>query len=89
MAVLHQAFFDKTEGLSRVMFSSMDESWCSMRCYCASLSGPLASCSWGSNMGQLVTDSRFLMASPYSSQVRLTGPEGSLPFFKEKPWIVH
>ena len=39
-------------------------------------------------MGQLVTDSRFLAASPYSSWVRSTGPEGSLSFFKEKPWIV-
>jgi hypothetical protein len=39
-------------------------------------------------MGQLVTDFRFLMASPYSSQVRLTGPEGLLPFFEEKPWTV-
>ena len=39
-------------------------------------------------MGQLVTDFRFLMASPYSSRVRLTGPEGSLSFFEEKPWIV-
>jgi hypothetical protein len=39
-------------------------------------------------MGQLVTDSRFLMASPYSSQVRSTGSEGSLPFFEEKPWTM-
>jgi hypothetical protein len=39
-------------------------------------------------MGQLVTDSRFLTASPYSSQVRSTGPEGSSPFFKEKPWTM-
>ena len=39
-------------------------------------------------MGQLVTDSRFLAASPYSSQVRSIGPEGSLPFFKEKPWTM-
>ena len=36
-------------------------------------------------MGQLVTNSRFLMASPYSSWVCSTGPEGSLPFFEEKP----
>ena len=42
--------------------------------------------SWGSGVGQLVTDSRFLTAGPYSSQVRSTGPEGSLPFFEEKPW---
>jgi hypothetical protein len=40
-------------------------------------------------MGQLVTNSRFLMANSYSSQVRLTGPEGSSPFFEEKPWTVH
>ena len=39
-------------------------------------------------MGQLVTDSKFLTASPYSSRIRLTGPKGSLPFFEEKPWIV-
>ena len=39
-------------------------------------------------MGQLVTDSKFLMASPYSSLVRSTGPKGSLPFFEEKPWTV-
>jgi hypothetical protein len=49
--------------------------------------GP-SSRSWGSGMGQLVTDSRLLMASPYSSQVYSTGLEGSLPFFEEEPWIV-
>jgi hypothetical protein len=27
----------------------------------------LSSHSWGSSMGQLVTDSKFLMANPYSS----------------------
>jgi hypothetical protein len=36
-------------------------------------------------MNQLVIDSRFLVASPYSSQVYSTGPKGSLPFFEEKP----
>jgi hypothetical protein len=40
-------------------------------------------------MGQLVTDSRFLMASPYSSRVHSTGPEGLSLFFEEKPWTVH
>jgi hypothetical protein len=35
-------------------------------------------------MGQLVTDSRFLMASPHSYRVRSTGAEGSLPFFEKK-----
>jgi hypothetical protein len=40
-------------------------------------------------MGQLVTDSRFLMASSYSSQTRSTGSEGSTPLFEEKPWAVH
>jgi hypothetical protein len=44
--------------------------------------------SWGSSMGQLVTNSIFLTVSPYSSQVRSTGPEGSSPFFEEKPWTV-
>jgi hypothetical protein len=39
-------------------------------------------------MGQLVTDSKFLTASPYSSPVRSTSPEGSLSFFNEKPWTV-
>ena len=39
-------------------------------------------------MGQLVTNSRFLVANPYSSWVYSTGPKGSLPFFKEKPWTV-
>ena len=39
-------------------------------------------------MGQLVTDSRFLTANPYSFRVRSTGPKGSLPFFKEKPWTM-
>jgi hypothetical protein len=38
-------------------------------------------------MGQLVTDSKFPAANPYSSQARLTGLEGLSPFFKEKPWI--
>ena len=37
-------------------------------------------------MGQLVTDSEFLMASPYSFRVHCTGPKGSLPFFEENPW---
>jgi hypothetical protein len=37
----------------------------------------------GSSMGQLVIDSKFLMASPYSSQVCLIGPDGSLPFFEK------
>jgi hypothetical protein len=40
-------------------------------------------------MGQLVIDSRFLTASPYSSQIRSTSPKGSSPFFEEKPWTVH
>ena len=37
-------------------------------------------------MGQLVTDSRLLAVSPYSSWVYLAGPKGSLPFFEKKPW---
>jgi hypothetical protein len=37
-------------------------------------------------MGLLVTDSRFLVSSPYSSRGRSTSPEGSLPFYGEKPW---
>jgi hypothetical protein len=40
-------------------------------------------------MGQLVTDSRFLTTSPYISQIRSTGLEGSSPFFEKKPWTVH
>ena len=51
----------------------------------ASPSGAPTSCLWGSSMGQLVTDSRFSVANPYSSQVRSTGPKGSLPFFEKKP----
>ena len=39
-------------------------------------------------MGQLVADSRFSAVNPYSSRVRSTGPEGSLPFFEKKPWII-
>jgi hypothetical protein len=39
-------------------------------------------------MGQLVTNSRFLTASPYISQVHLTGPKGSLLFSEENPWTV-
>ena len=27
-----KCFFDKTEGLSRAMFSSVDEAWCSVSC---------------------------------------------------------
>jgi hypothetical protein len=42
----------------------------------------------GSGVGQLVTDSRFSMADPFSYQVRSTGPDGSLPFFEEKPKIM-
>ena len=34
-------------------------------------------------MGQLVTDSKLLAVSPYSSWVHLAGPKGSLPFFEE------
>jgi hypothetical protein len=49
----------------------------------------LGSHSWGFGIGQLVTNSKFLTTSPYSSQVRSTGPEDSLPFFEEKPWTVH
>ena len=40
----------------------------------------------GSDMGLLVTDSRFLTASPYSSWIRSSGHKGLLPFFEEKPW---
>jgi hypothetical protein len=40
-------------------------------------------------MGQLVTDSRFLTVSPYSSRVCSTSLKGSSPFFEEKPWTVH
>jgi hypothetical protein len=43
----------------------------------------------GSDMGQLVTNSRFSVANPYSSQIRSTGPNGSFLFFEEKQWIVH
>jgi hypothetical protein len=74
--VFPQALFDKMDGLSRAMFFSLDESWCSMSCYQASSSGALASRSRGSGMGQLVTDFRFLTISPYSSQVRSSGPKG-------------
>jgi hypothetical protein len=37
-------------------------------------------------MGQLVTDSKFPVSSPYSSRGRSTGPEGSLPLCGKKPW---
>jgi hypothetical protein len=40
-------------------------------------------------MGQLVTSSRFLMSSSYSSRTRSTSSEGSMPLFEEKPWAVH
>jgi hypothetical protein len=40
-------------------------------------------------MGQLVTDSRFLTASSYSSWTRSTGSEGSMHLFKEKPWAAY
>jgi hypothetical protein len=42
----------------------------------------------GIRRGQLVTDSKLSTAEPYSYQVRSTGPDGSLPFFEEKPWIM-
>jgi hypothetical protein len=48
--------------------------------------GP-GSCSQGSGLGRLATDSMFLTTNPYSSRVRPTSPGGSLPFFKEKPWF--
>ena len=34
-------------------------------------------------MGQLVINSRFSVANPYSSRVRSTGSKGSLPFFEK------
>jgi hypothetical protein len=40
------------------------------------------------HLGCYMIDSRFLTVSPYSSQVRSTGSEGSSPFFEEKPWTV-
>jgi hypothetical protein len=40
-------------------------------------------------MGQLVTDSRFLTASSYSSRTHSTGSKGSMPLFKEKPWAAY
>jgi hypothetical protein len=45
--------------------------------------------SWGSVVGQLVTDSRLSTTNLYSSRARLTGPEGSLSSCEGKPWIVH
>jgi hypothetical protein len=42
----------------------------------------------GSSLGQLVIDSKLSTADPYSYQVRSTSPDGSLPFFREKPGIV-
>jgi len=36
----------------------------------------------------LVIDSRFLAVDPYSSWVRSIGPEGYVPFFEEKPWVI-
>ena len=32
VVILPQAFFDKIEGQSRAMFSSMDKSWCLVSC---------------------------------------------------------
>jgi hypothetical protein len=49
--------------------------------------GP-SSLSRGSGLGQLVTNSKLSMTIPYSYQVRSIGPDGLLPFFEEKPWIV-
>jgi hypothetical protein len=46
----------------------------------------LGSHSWGSSLGRLAIDSKFLMADPYSSRVHSTGLGCSLPFFEEKPW---
>jgi len=51
-------------------------------------SGAPAPPSRGSVLGQLVIDSRFLAVNPYSSRVRSNGPEGTLPFFEKKLWIV-
>ena len=36
----------------------------------------------------LVIDSRFSAVNPYSSRVCSTGPEGYVPFFEEKPWVI-
>jgi hypothetical protein len=37
-------------------------------------------------MGQLVIDFELLVTNLYSFWARSTGPEGSLPFYEEKPW---
>jgi len=67
----------------------MDEPLCSVSYQLASSSGASGSRSWGSGLGQLVTDSRPSTVNSYSSRVRSTGPKGHLPFFREKkPWIV-
>jgi hypothetical protein len=50
--------------------------------------GP-SSCSQGSIVDQLVTDSRLLATNPYSSWAHSTGPEGSLLSCEGKPWIMH
>jgi hypothetical protein len=42
----------------------------------------------GSDVGQLVTDSRFSTSDLFIYQIRSTGPDGSLPFFEEKPRIM-
>jgi hypothetical protein len=42
----------------------------------------------GPGLGQLVIDSKLSKANPYSYEVHSIGPDGSLPFFGEKPWIV-
>jgi hypothetical protein len=82
--VLPQAFSEKTEGLSRAIFFLVGRTMVLGELLTGQFEWGPSSRSRGSDMGQLVTDSRFLTASPYSSQVHSTDLEGSSPFFKEK-----
>jgi hypothetical protein len=76
------------EGLSRTMLSLIGRSMVLGELLMGQFGWGPCSRSWGPSMGRLVTDFIFLTASPYCSPVRSTGPEGSSPFFEEKPWTV-
>jgi hypothetical protein len=80
-----KCFLRKIEGFSSAIFFLVGQTMVLGELLTGQFEWGPGSHSQGSGMGQLVTDSKFLMASSYSSQVRSTGPEGLSSFFEEKP----
>jgi hypothetical protein len=86
--VLLQVFFEKNGGVEPCHVFLVGQTMVLSELLTGQFEWGPGSHLWGSGMGQLVTDFRFLTASPQSSQVCLTVPEGSSPFFEKKPWTM-